>query len=153
MVVAIKSPVAGENTKRKPGAPKAEDRIPVILTAARTDIPMPVNVVTRRGAKSPLATELEGLAVGASVGVSNKTQSQISSTLSKINGAKSNNVQDVDSEGKPVFENGSPITDASGAVIGHNQVPKMRRLKEYKLYVVDPKTDPDKVSLRIFRMK
>ena len=138
---------------KKSGAPKAEDRVETIFTASRSDIAAPV--VTRRGgSKSALRTALESLEVGFSVGVSNKTKKQLSTPVSKINTAADNQRPVKDEAGNVVMLPGDPIKDAAGNVVGHQPgKPKTERIREFEIHEVDPKKDPDKVSVRIFRVK
>ena len=134
------------------GAPKAEDRIAPAFTAVRTDVKPPVGV--KRGQKSELAIALEALEVNASIGITNKTKKQISSTISKVNNADTNQTQKKNPDGSFAFTPGAEIKDAAGAVIGHGQpVAVMEKLKEFQAFDVDPKKDPDKATVRIFRIK
>lgn len=136
---------------KKAGAPKAEDRVAPEFTPVRTDILPPVSA--KRGVKSPLAAELEKLPAGGSIGVKNKTKKQVASTVSKLNNADSNKTQKLGADGQPVMVPGAPIKDASGAVVGHGQpVAEMERVKHFEAYDVDPKTDKDGASVRIFRI-
>lgn len=137
---------------KKGGAPKAEDRIAAVFAPIRTDLTPPA--AAKRGGKSELATKLEELAVGASIGLVNKTKNQISSTLSKVNNAKENMKNKLDAAGNPIVKAGEPVKDANGVVIGSApSVPEMERVKEFQAFTVDPKKDPDKAQTRIFRIK
>ncbi len=138
-------------TPAKAGAPKAEDRVAPIFTTVRTDIPLPTGA--KRGAKSELAVKLEALEVGGSIGLTNKTKKQISSTISKVNNAASNQAQKKDASGNPLTKNGDAIKDATGNIVGHSQVPDTEKVKEFVAYDTDAKTDPDKATVRIFRVK
>lgn len=144
--------MANEKNVKKGGAPKIEDRIAPVFTPITNTIPVPTNA--RRGSKSELAARMEELEVGTSFGLINKTKIQISATVSKINNAKENMRQKLDATGQPVFSAGEPVKDASGVVIGHGApVAEMERIKEFQVFTVDPKTDPEKAQTRIFRVK
>lgn len=138
---------------KKPGAPKAEDRVAPQFTEIVNNIPVPA--AAKRGSKSVLAEKLAALAnVNDSIGLTNKTKKQISSTLSKVNNAASNLRQKLDANGAPVVKQGAPLKDANGAIVGHGApVPEMERVKEFEAYDVDPKSDPQKATVRIFRIK
>ncbi|QWY83165.1 hypothetical protein [Rhizobium phage RHph_X2_24] len=137
---------------KKAGAPKAEDRIAPAFGSVRTDIPVPA--AAKRGSKSELAEKLDALPVNGSIGIGNKTKKQISSQLSKINNAESNMRPKVDAAGNAVTKPGEPIKDANGAVVGHGPaVAEMEQVKEFKAFDVDAKTDPDKATVRIFRIR
>ncbi|AHJ10700.1 hypothetical protein P106B_17 [Rhizobium phage vB_RglS_P106B] len=140
------------DANKKAGAPKAEDRVAPVFTTVRTDIKPPV--AAKRGAKSELAIKLDELPVGGSIGLTNKTKKQISSTISKVNNNDANLRQKVDAAGQPVMKTGEAIKDASGAIVGHQpSVPEMEKVKEFAAYDVDPKKDEDKATVRIFRLK
>lgn len=148
---------ASTASKGKAGAPKAEDRVAPVFGEVRTDIAIPVSA--KRGAKSELALKLEALAAPVdgkfySIGLANKTKKQISSQLSKVNNAESNLRQKIGADGVPVTKAGEPMKDAAGVVIGYGAAtPVMEKIKEFEAHDVDPKTDPDKATVRIFRIK
>lgn len=136
----------------KAGAPKAEDRVAAVFAPVRTDLKPPVSA--KRGVKSELAEKLLALPVDGSIGIANKTKKQISSSISKVNNHESNMVNKVDATGAVVMQAGAPIKDAAGAVVGNAAAtPVKERVKEFAAYDVDAKTDPDKASVRIFRIK
>ncbi len=136
---------------KKAGAPKAEDRVSPEFTEVRTDIAIPTNA---RASKSDYAKLLENLPVNGSIGIKNKTKKQISSQISKVNNSKDNLVQKTDANGVAITKNGDPIKDAAGNVIGHQQVPEMVQVKEFRAFdIADPKKDPDGASVRIFRVR
>lgn len=148
---------ASTASKGKAGAPKAEDRVAPSFGEVRTDIAIPASA--KRGTKSELAVKLEALAAPvdgkySSIGLTNKTKKQISSQLSKINNADANQRQQIGVDGLPVVKAGEPIKDANGVVVSHGpSVPVMEKVKEFEAHDVDPKTDPDKATVRIFRIK
>lgn len=148
------APVASSApAKAKGGAPKAEDRVAPIFTEIATDIKPPVSK-SNRGNKSELAKKLLELPLNGSIGIQNKTKKQISSTVSKINNAPENQQQKKDENGNVVTTQGTPIKDVNGAVVGHGApVAVMERVKEFEIFEVDPKTDPHKAMVRIFRVK
>lgn len=135
---------------KKAGAPKAGDRVVPVFTTVRTDVKPPV--AAKRGAKSELAVKLEELPVGGSIGIQNKTKKQISSTISKVNNATANQQQKKAEDGSLVTRP-EEIRDATGAVVGHKNVPVMERIKEFEAFDVDKKSDPDGATVRIFRNK
>lgn len=139
-------------SKNKGGAPKAEDRVAPSFTAVRTDVQRPTS--KRGGGKSELALKLEELTVGASIGLTNKTKRQISSTVSKLNNATDNRRPKLDVNGQPVMKQGAPIKNAEGVVTGYGQpVQEFDTVKEFSAFDVDPKSDPDGATVRIFRDK
>lgn len=138
--------------KSKAGAPKAEDRVAPEFTTVRTDIKPPVTA--RRGAKSPLVEKMHELAVGASVGLTNKTKRQISATVSKENNRDTNQRPKLDTEGNQITKPGEPVKDANGNVVAQGTpVNVTERIKEWEAHDIDPKTDPDKATVRVFRVK
>lgn len=145
------APVAAAETK-KAGAPKIEDRIAPQFGAISAAIKPPVSA--KRGAVSPIAIELEKLEVGHSLPLLNKTKKQISSTISKISNAESNQRQKVDANGNKLFKQGEPIKDANGAIVGNAPgAPDMERIKEYEAHDVEAKKDEAKAICRIWRIK
>ena len=139
--------------KSKAGAPKAEDRVAPEFTTVRTDIKPPVTA--RRGAKSPVVEKMHALeVVGASFGLTNKTKRQISATVSKENNRDTNQRPKLDAEGNQITKPGEPVKDANGTVVAQGTpVGVTERVKEWEAHDVDPKTDPDKATVRVFRVK
>lgn len=136
----------------KAGAPKAEDRIAPVFTGVRLDVKPPVSA--KRGAKSELADKLAEIPLNGSIGLTNKTKKQISSTISKVNNHADNMRDKVDAAGVPVMTPGAPLKDANGTVVGNAPAtPVKERVKEFAAFDVDAKTDPDKATVRIFRIK
>ena len=128
----------------KPGAPKAEDRVTPVFGEVRTDLEIPATA--KRGARSELAEKLATLPVGGSIGIANKTKKQISSAISKMNNAEENM--------KVTTITGEPIKDANGAVVATGPEKTIKeRIKEFKAVDTDPKKDPDKATVRVFRVK
>lgn len=137
---------------KKPGAPKAADRVEPVFGEVRTDIAIPA--AARRGVKSELIKKLEALPLNGSVGIANKTKTQVSSTVSKLNNSNENMRQVKDANGAVVMEGQTPINDAAGNPVGMTPgTPKMERIKEWQAHECDPKKDPDKATVRIFRIK
>lgn len=156
-VAFANDPAAAVSAKGKAGAPRAEDRVAPVFGEVRNDIAIPVSA--KRGQKSELAAKLEALAGPvdgkyASIGLANKTKKQISSTISKVNNAESNLRQKFGADGVPVTKAGEPIKDAAGVFVSNGPaVPVMEKIKEFEAHDVNPKTDPDKATVRIFRIK
>ena len=158
------APVAGtpatETTKKKGGAPKAADRVAPVIAAVRADITPPKNVTTR-GQKSPITVEMEKLEVGQSFGLMNKTKKDIQSRVSNFNNAESNLRTVTDANGATVWKTApvpaEPITDAAGNVVATKPavagVPKTEPVKYFEVHDMDPKKDPDKATVRIFRIR
>jgi len=143
---------ANTATKSKAGAPKAEDRVTPVFTAIRDDIKPPVTA--RRGAKSPVVEKMHELEVGKSFGLTNKTKRQISATVSKENNRDTNQKPKLDASGNPVTKPGEPVKDANGNVVAQGTpVNVTERVKEWGAHDIDPKTDPDKATVRVFRIK
>jgi hypothetical protein len=138
--------------KGKAGAPKAEDRVAPEFTAVRTDIKPPVTA--RRGAKSPLVEKMHELEIGASIGLKNKTKRQISATVSKENNRDTNQRPKLGEDGNQITKPGEPVKDANGNVVAQGTpVGVTERIKEWEAHDVDPKTDPDSATVRVFRVK
>lgn len=148
---------ATETVKKSSGAPKAEDRVAPTFTEVRADVALPSGV--KRGQKSELAIKLENLGepvngVPYSIGLTNKTKKQISSTISKLNNAADNQRQKTDANGAPMTKAGDPIKDVHGNIVSNGPaVPVMEKIKEFVAHDVNPKNDPDKATVRIFRVK
>lgn len=143
---------AASTAGKKAGAPKAEDRVVPLFTDIATDIAIPAK--SQRGSKSELAERLAKIeVVGHSIGLTNKSKKQISSTLSKVNNAASNLRNVTDANGNTVMKNGEAIKDANGAVIGYSQIAVTERVKEFEAFDVNPKEDKQGASVRIFRIK
>lgn len=143
---------AAAPAKGKAGAPKAEDRIAPEFTAISTAIPIPASV-RAGGRRSELVVKLGELPVNGSIGLKNKTKKQISATISKLNNSKENLVQRKNEDGSLATKNGDPIKDQSGTVVGYQQVPDMEKVKEFVAHDVDPKSDADNATVRIWRTK
>lgn len=145
------APVAGsaKPAPKRGGAPKADERVAIAFTGVSTSIPRPVKQTS-----NVLAEKLAALEVDQSIGISNKSKKQIASMLSKVNGAADNVRQVVDANGIPQFEVSAPVTDANGAIVTPGkQTPKTEKVRFYEAHDVDPKTDADKASVRIWRVK
>lgn len=135
---------------KKAGAPKADERVAASFTGVRTDIPMPA----AKRSNSEFDKKIAELEVGASFGLTNKTKEQMSSRLSKVHNHKDNQRPAVNADGTPKTVAGKPIVDpATGAVTGVEQTPVFEKVKEFVMHNVDPKTDPDGATVRIWRNK
>lgn len=132
-----------------PGADAAaKARVAPVLTAISSDVPMP-QVSTRRGNNS--IYPFEKLEVGQSFGILNKTAKNMGSVVTSAN--KRFMVDAVDSEGKPIYKT-QEVKAADGTV---SKVPTLEREKApgkvFAAFDVDPKTDPQGASVRVFRTK
>lgn len=101
-------------------------RVAPELTSVRTDIAMPVK---RRGGTAGHYDFNSLTAVGVSFGVKNKTAAQISSIVSKENRRHSSEVIDP--------------TNPAKKIKTHS--------RKFEVFDVDPATDPDGASARVFR--
>lgn len=121
-----------------------------VLATIRTDIPLPTGSKPR-GAKS--AYNFDDLPVGGSIGIGNKTIKQVKSIVSNYNRAKSNYTEKRDDAGNIVFKM-QEIKSQDGVI---TRVPTQEaetvRVRELSAYEVDATTDPDNVSVRVFRLK
>lgn len=122
-------------------------RIEPILTAVSTDVPMPVRA-SKRGSKSNY--DFDTLtAVGASFGVLNKTAANLYSIV--LNANKKAMQPKRDDKGAIVFKT-SKLTGADGSVTDvPTNDPEMVATKRFFAVDVDPKKDPGKASVRVFR--
>lgn len=100
-----------------------------IMSAVRLDIPMPERS-SNRGSKS--AYNFDGLtAVGASLGITNKTREQVNAIVNR--------------------ENRKHCTET---VDPTNPAKKIKTYsKRFEAFDVDAATDPDKAKVRIFRVE
>lgn len=122
-------------------------RVPPVIGAIRTDIPIPAkSIVTGRTGMS--LYPFDKLEIGQSFGV-NKTAKEIASTVSSAN--KRNRIERKDANGVTVMVK-TDIKDANGVVTSTVNTPEMVPAKMFAVYAVDPKTDPDNATARIFRI-
>lgn len=149
-------PAPAKNEANKPAAAKAasdkvaKPRVAAEVTVISSAVPMPTSA-RASGNRSPYP--FHDLEVGGSFGVKNKTKDDLASIVSNQNRHKSNQQQAKNADGSPAFEM-VPMKDANGAVVGMTQgEPKMERIKEWIIADVDPNTDPDGASCRIWRRK
>lgn len=101
-------------------------RIAPELTDIRTDVAIPVK---RRGGVASFYNFDSLTAIGASLGVKNKTSAQISSIVSK--------------------ENKRNMTELADPIDPSKKVKTFS--KKFEVFDVDPATDPDGAKCRIFR--
>ena len=112
------------------------------ITAVRSDIKPPEKVrKAGRGGSSPY--EFDKLEIGQSFGVVGKTKKQISSTVFGANKRASEVVNGADGKPEMVMRKKRDGTN--------EMVEKRKPLKKFEAFDVDPKTDPDKASVRVFR--
>lgn len=138
------APAAGTAPKKggKSDLPAAE------ITAVSTAVQMPVKV-SNRGSTSqyPFAALT---AVGMSFGVKNRTRKNMTSIVSNAN-RKAPQVPKLDANNNPVFKT-QEVKDAAGNVTKiPTQEPETVGAVHYVAVEVDPKTDPDGASVRVFR--
>lgn len=98
-----------------------------ILTAVKTDIPIPTRSNARGGKVSYDFSILTS--VGASFGVTNKTREQVGAIVSRENKRNKTVMPDPTNPGQTV--------DVYSV--------------KYEAFTVDPKTDPDGAKVRVFR--
>lgn len=117
------------------------------ITAVRTDIPIPVKVrKAGRGGSSPYP--FDTLEIGGSFGVVGKSKKSIGSTVFGANKRNAENVMGAD--GQPLMKRVEK-KDAAGNVTS-KMVNVTKPLKLFEAFDVDPKTDPDGASVRVFRI-
>lgn len=138
---AAEAPAAAKAKRAKAPAPEISDivsgiEIPKITRAAGTKSPFP----------------WDKLEVGQSFGVVNKTVKQMSSIVSNVNRHKDNQRQKVGADGQPEFKTVN-VTDAAGNVVAGmtKSEPVMEQIKTFVLAEVDPKKDPAKARVRVWR--
>lgn len=126
-----------------------KDRVAPVVSAVTTDVPMP-EFSTNRGSKS--LYPFDDLAVGGSFGVANKTLKQMSSIISNQN--RKTPGQKRDDNGALMFEQ-VPVKDANNNVIGHQpgEPIMLPPVKEFRGADVDAKKDPQKATVRIWRVR
>lgn len=117
-----------------------------IITAIRSDIVMPTKKAFQRGGQKTYP--FDELAVGQSFGLIGKTAKGIASTVSSAN--KRNEIQAKNEDGT-LKVTVTERKDATGVVVGHDTTPVMIKGKTFSACNVDPTTDPDKATCRVFR--
>lgn len=136
-------------TAKRRGPPKADERIAPVITALAADVPVPaIAVKQRRGIKSqyPFAD----LEIGQSFGVTNKSYKQIMSVVSAVN--RKHLVEKRDENGN-VMTIALKARDANGKLVetaGRKSI--MVPSKRFVCAEVNPKTDPAKASVRVWRV-
>lgn len=130
--------------------PKRENIVPVI-TDIVTDIPVPVISRGNAGSRSPFP--FDTLEVSQSFGVTNKTAKQMSSIVSNQNRKTENFRHKTDEAGIPQFGASTPITDPTTGLITGSKPgePIMEQVKIFVVAEVDPKKDPAKARVRVWR--
>lgn len=118
------------------------------ITKISADVAMPANIgKSQRGGRS--LYPFDDLEIGQSFGVMNKTQKQMASTVSAAN--KRHRTEVKDANGQTVFKT-QDVKQADGSVV---KTPTLEaQTQPGRIFVagdVDPKTDPDGASVRIWR--
>lgn len=142
--------IATDAPKRK-GFPPIADRVVPELTAIRTDIAIP-EVVTRaakRGAKS--VYPFDELPIGGSFGIKNKTLKQVNSVVSSVN--RKHLTPKLDASGNIVTRPVTARTRDGVTVTTPGTKPVMVATKRFIAAEVNPKTDPEKASVRVWRVE
>lgn len=125
-----------------------EPRIPPVLTKISDAVPMPENI-GKRGRGGNSIYPFEKLEVGLSFGIANKTAKAIASVINGAN--KRFEVDAVDAAGNAVFKT-QEVKQADGSV---TVIQTLEREKmPGRVFIaadVDPKTDPDGASVRVWR--
>lgn len=118
------------------------------LTGISADVPMPANAgKTNRGGRS--LYPFDDLEVGQSFGVRNKTQKQLASTVSGA--TKRHRVEVKDAAGNVVFKT-TDVKQADGTIVKQPTLdPQTQPGRIFVSADVDPKTDPDGASVRVWR--
>lgn len=150
-------------------ASKRRERKDVTVLTGAAPMSLPQSLVkSRRGKGSKY--DFDGLAAPIidpngdnsknqyhSFGLTGMDKKGFNSTLFSANGKYKKLVNKVDGEGKPVMKPGPEIKDAAGNVVGHGPSTEPEKIevieREFIAVEVDPKTDKEGASLRIFRIK
>lgn len=135
--------------KRK-GPPPISERISPELTKVRTDVVMPP--VAARSAKRGIKSvyPFDALEVGQSFGVTNKTFKQLASVVSSQN--RKHLVHKTDANGNVITRPVTAKTRDGQTVTTAGTKPVMVATKRFVCAEVSPKSDPDKASVRVWRV-
>lgn len=142
---------AASKTNPAPAAETPAADAGVVILGIRSDIPVP-EVKSKRGSKSKY--DFDKLEVGQSIGVIGRTAKSLNSTINGANRKYSRQKLD-SSTNEPLFEM-IEMKDQAGNVtarVPNKEKPIMEKTREFAAYDADPKTDPDKATARIFRIK
>jgi len=139
---------AGANTEAAKAAEAKRAYEAAQLTGISADVPMPTNAgKSNRGGRS--LYPFDELEVGQSFGVKNKTQKQLASTVSGAN--KRHRVEVKDANGQTVFKT-QDVKQADGTIVKQPTLdPQTAPGRIFVAADVDPKTDPDGASVRVWR--
>lgn len=142
---AIQSPASPTPA---PAGKAAAARVAPLLTKATAAVPMP-ETAGKRGRGSNSLYPFDTLAVGESFGVQNKTAKNLASIVSGAN--KRFQVEAKDAQGHPIFKT-TEVKHPDGST---TRVPTLEKeMVPGKVFVVadmDPKSDPDGASVRVWR--
>lgn len=124
----------------------AKSRIAPILTGISNAVPIPV-VKNNRGSKG--AYSFDALEIGQSFGVQNRNAKQMASIVSNAN--KRFLVNKTDETGAVVFKT-TKATDGNGGLVNvPTNEPEKVASRRFIVLNVDPATDPDQASVRVWR--
>lgn len=142
-------PIMSPDTPKRKGPPPIDERIAPVLTPIIADVPIPeVASRPRRGIKS--VYPFDQLDIGQSFGVSNKTLKQIASVVSAQN--RKHLVQKLDDQGRPLTRPITAKTADGHTVTTAGTKPVMVASKRFYAAEVDPKRDPAKATIRVWRV-
>lgn len=121
---------------------------PAQVTNVSADVPMPEGLGrSRRGGRSQYP--FDSLEVGQSFGVKNKSLAQMNSTISTAN--KRHRTERLDDDGNIIYKT-QDVKQADGSVVKQPTLdPEMIAGRVFAGADVDPKTDPEGASVRIWR--
>lgn len=130
----------------------AADRIAPVLTAVTDAVPLPQSKrTTGLKNRSAYADQFEALTtVGQSFGVQNKTKKQLQGVVAKFN--RGGYRPKVDAAGQPVFKMQDMTNGATGETVKiATSEQETEQFMHFVVHNVDPATDPDGASARVWR--
>jgi hypothetical protein len=127
------------------GAP-TKVRVAPVLTTISNAVPIPA-VKNNRGSKG--AYPFDNLEIGQSFGVANRNAKQMASIVSNAN--KRFLVNKTDENGNVVFKTTKASDGNGGFVTVPTSEPEKVASRRFIVLNVDPATDPDQASVRIWR--
>lgn len=114
-------------------------------------VTMPEHIAKRRGSQTQFPFAV--LEPGQSFGLIGRNAKSMASIVSNQNRAESNQTNKLDANGAPIFKT-KTVKDANGAetVIPTTETEKVW-IKEFIAVDVDPATDPEGATVRVFRKR